>query len=265
MSANIITSQSFEESIFPFSESSTMEFKENFIQKAFGKYLETLCGFLNTRGGYLIFGVKDNLDPVGMNLKGKLIDQCLCRIDSIISGGFILMRNNETNQVSKLFPAHIQATQFKNSQGKIFLVIEAVPNKPDAGDYKFQLSNGMIFYRLGASNYFEKAEKIFRQSDFESQFKQIEKNFHQENLKNIHLFEQTLKEKEKKIQELSRNIQNLKQENSIYSTHLSTAVECVNNRNLASESSSLIDFSSLWNPHQLSLRNLMSIAFPCLK
>lgn len=41
-------------------ESSTVEFKESFSKNSTAKYAKTMAAYSNNRGGYLIFGVKDN-------------------------------------------------------------------------------------------------------------------------------------------------------------------------------------------------------------
>ena len=71
----------------------------------------------------------------------------------------------------------------------------------------------MIYYRLGASNYFEKTERIFKQSDFESACKNIERKFQEENNKNIEIFKKNISCKNKdldikqnKIDELGKKI-----------------------------------------------------------
>ena len=41
-------------------ESNTVEFKESFNKNSTAKYAKTMAAFSNNRGGYIIFGVKDN-------------------------------------------------------------------------------------------------------------------------------------------------------------------------------------------------------------
>jgi predicted HTH transcriptional regulator len=81
-----ITENDFNGLKFSYTENDIFEFKESVVAKSFTKYLETICGFLNTKGGYLIFGIKDNLDLVGLKLPNDSIDQFILRIDNIISG-----------------------------------------------------------------------------------------------------------------------------------------------------------------------------------
>jgi predicted HTH transcriptional regulator len=49
-------------------ERNDLEYKENFGQKSWAKYAKTMASFANNRGGYLLFGVKDNpREIVGVN------------------------------------------------------------------------------------------------------------------------------------------------------------------------------------------------------
>ena len=41
-------------------ESNTVEFKESFNKANTAKYAKTMAAYSNNRGGYIIFGVKDN-------------------------------------------------------------------------------------------------------------------------------------------------------------------------------------------------------------
>ena len=41
-------------------ESNTVEFKESFNKNSTAKYAKTMASYSNNRGGYIIFGVKDN-------------------------------------------------------------------------------------------------------------------------------------------------------------------------------------------------------------
>ena len=51
-----------------------------------------------------------------------------------------------------LSSSNIKINQIKSNSGKIFLWIELIPEP----DVKYQLANGMVYHRLGSSNYSEK-------------------------------------------------------------------------------------------------------------
>ena len=70
-------------------ESETLEFKErpNDDPK---KYLKTMVAFSNTRGGVIIFGVRDNGDVVGLEgdankIRDQIIDTIITNISPIIT------------------------------------------------------------------------------------------------------------------------------------------------------------------------------------
>jgi len=49
-------------------ESTQLEFKEKFGLKSLAKYLKSIAAFANTKGGIIIYGVKDSPRiPVGIN------------------------------------------------------------------------------------------------------------------------------------------------------------------------------------------------------
>ena len=79
-----ISEKDFDKVKFPYNESDTLEYKESFSDNGMKKYIESICGFLNSGGGKLIFGIKDNLELVGLNLKSNQIDKCILKIDQII-------------------------------------------------------------------------------------------------------------------------------------------------------------------------------------
>jgi hypothetical protein len=276
MNMNVtLTDQDFEPSSsstqFKHTESNTFEFKVNITVKAWNKYLETLCSFLNNRdgiGGYLIFGIKDDLSLIGVKSSQKEIDQFICKIDSIISNGLIMKYNDTTSSVSNLSPDNIITKQFRNSKGQKFVIVQAVPSLnfsiSDSSPLstqlaiKYQLANGVIFYRLGASNYSEKVEKIYKQADFESQMRTIEKTLKEHNTRNIQVFEKTLTEKKKEIlaikQESLAELEKLKEMNRIYQIHMNTLLKHVSSSpsSFSSSCSSINSTSCSTDSSQLS-------------
>lgn len=278
---------------FPHTESDKFEFKQSIVAKAFHKYIQTICGFLNTGGGNLIFGIKDDLDLIGLNsIKQKELDNFILRLDSIINEKQIvgikylenhfnntidcendtIEKNDNTNteQIVCLNSSNIIINQVKSNSGKIFLWIKIIP-KPDV---KYQLANGMVYHRLGASNYFEKTERIYKQIDFESTCKQIQKNAAQENKSNIILFTKTLKDKNKHIELLNKKIQQVKETNKIYEKYLENTIKnlsqtkSIDIENQTNE----INIENITNSNQIAsydynklLSHIISNVFPCFK
>lgn len=228
----MLSNKDFEGNKFIHPESDKLEFKESFVDKAFDKYLQTICGFLNSGGGNLIFGIKDNLDLVGLNLKNKSIDKMILRIDAIIRERVIVGINIvsdidsnietmvESNKFVLLDSSNIKTRQIITSSNKKFLIIEVIPKS----NTKYQIRGGMIFYRLGASNYYEKTEKIYKQKDFENACKQIEQKANSENKSNIKLFQKTLDDKNKKIEELNIKMNKLEETNSVHQTYIQNII-----------------------------------------
>lgn len=245
----MLSETDFDSIKFPYSESDKFEFKLSINDKFFNKYIETICSFLNTNGGYLIFGIKDNLDIVGLKPKQKELDNFILRFDSILGSGQIIGIDSVSGDFVKLKSSNIKPKQIVNKDKKKFLAIEVIPEP----SIKYQLANGVIFYRLGASNYFEKKERIFRQSDFESACKNIQTKANEENKSNIEIFQKTINEKNKEINELNKKLLKEQETNNIYQKHLESSI---NNQ----------DKLIKYNPNQGSIINdIVKLFFPCLR
>ena len=60
-------------------ESNTVEFKESFNKSNTPKYAKTMAAYANNRGGYIIFGVKDNPRKiVGAVFRSNQLIVCPC-------------------------------------------------------------------------------------------------------------------------------------------------------------------------------------------
>lgn len=224
----MISENDFEGKKFPYTESNKLEFKESFVDKGFDKYLQTICGFLNSGGGNLIFGIKDNLDLIGLNSNNnKCIDKIILRIDSIISEKQIVGLNSQSNEYVSIDSADIKTKQIVNKSNKKFIIVEILPKQ----DTKYQLAGGMIFYRLGASNYFEKTERIYKQSDFESACKNIQQKAEQDNKLNIELFNKVIGEKDTQIEVLNKKIEEIENTNVINQEYIKNIITQTNNIN----------------------------------
>ena len=111
----MVNESDFNSAKFPFSESDKYEFKQSINVKIFSKYVETICGFANTNGGYLIFGIGDNLDVIGLKIKQKELDSFILRIDSILNSNQIIGINMESGNFVKLNSSNIVTTQITNA------------------------------------------------------------------------------------------------------------------------------------------------------
>lgn len=182
---------------FKHHESDTIELKQSINNNGFNKYRETLCAFLNTKGGHLIFGIKNDLTIVGVSLQNTQIDKFVCMFDQIISGGLIMCWNvlDPNRVISKISPDSIKTKIIVNSQNKKFIIVTAEPSRYT----KYKLTDGSIFYRLNASNYYEKTEQIYKYSDLCLAVKQAEHKVNVINCENIAMFQKILQEKEEEI------------------------------------------------------------------
>ncbi len=199
-----IATELFNGTTFSHNESNIFEFKETFCIKAFHQYLEIICGFLNTGGGHLIFGIKDNLTLTGLSVNQKDLDNFILRLDGIVHQSQILRIHYDANinlskssVVTYINPSHISIEQITNDRNKRFLSIQLMPDADE--NIKYQLVNGMVYYRLGASNYCEKTDKLYKQAEYEAACKDYQNNAKKINKTNIDLFQQSLKEKNNHI------------------------------------------------------------------
>lgn len=124
--------------VFPMPEGQQLEFKEGCGAFTAQKKLETICGFLNGGGGYLVVGVRDNLKIVGVR-HGKDLDTFLRRIDDIYHSNLI----RPTPPVGS-----ISYAMRPTAAGDICVITVAPVEK----EHPFRMSDGAIIHRLLASN-----------------------------------------------------------------------------------------------------------------
>jgi hypothetical protein len=132
-------------------ESNTVEFKQSFNASNLAKYAKTMAAFANNRGGYIIFGVKDNPREV-VGLKGSNFDN--------------LNQEKFTGALNSLFSPPMEwesgvitvnyissHTAVEKSIG--FIYTEEADHKPiiaqkvDSGE---KISSGDVYYRHRAKN-----------------------------------------------------------------------------------------------------------------
>ncbi len=201
----------FEKVNFPYLESNIYEFKQSFDQNNFSKYLETICAFLNGQGGYLIFGITDDLVNVGVKLNQSQIDKTILKFDGIISGNKII-GNDQSNNILSLNHSSINTQVIENSRSDKFIIVKVNPNFSNAENkITYRLHNGKTYYRLGASNFYEKNEKFYTQTELDVQIKNLEDNCKKDNQKNLKLFQQTIEKYDKQRLENNIHIENLSQ------------------------------------------------------
>jgi predicted HTH transcriptional regulator len=220
-----ISKEDFNKEKFIYNESDKLEYKETFKESLIQKYIETICGFLNSGGGKLIFGISDDLCLVGLNFESKKFDKCILKIDEIIRNKYIIGINKETNSPINLAPICIKPTILTNINDKKFLIVDVIPEI----NIVYQLLNGKSYYRLGASNYFNRCEIFYTEAQYNDRCNNYKKDLQKENKQNITLFteiienkDELIKNKDKKINELQSlnnelitNIKHLTNDNKI--------------------------------------------------
>lgn len=116
-----ISHEDFNQHTFAYNECNKLEYKELFQAKSITKYIETICGILNSGGrifdstarelcslgGKLIFGIRDDLLLVGLKSSAKDIDKFILGIDDITGNRQIIgitptEKKNETKHNKKI-------------------------------------------------------------------------------------------------------------------------------------------------------------------
>jgi len=144
-------------------ESNTVEFKESFNKASTAKYAKTMAAYANNRGGYIVFGVKDNPREV-IGLKNNNFDSLNQEVftDAINSlfapslewecGSFVLqIETTVTSTYSK------DETKTRDKQIGWLYTEESfhkpvIAQKADSGE---KISSGDVYYRYRA-----RSEKI---------------------------------------------------------------------------------------------------------
>lgn len=173
---------------FPLFEGNWLELKESIQQ--IPKIRETICAFLNGMGGYIVVGVKDNRQIVGIDLAKHLDVLKRCVDDTFHQK--IIMKEDGT----LLAPGTVTADTVPSANGKDIIIVKVVPEKNTS-----YVIGGEKIVRLNASNYRVTQEKYLSESlvkqkidsEIGSIFTSLEKKYKSEN--------DRMKAKIKKIQE----------------------------------------------------------------
>jgi predicted HTH transcriptional regulator len=161
-----ITYSDFDDKIFKYVESNWLEFKIHIKSSPIIKITETICGMLNSEGGYIIIGINDNGETVGINAKSKDIDKFKLSLDNVIRNNEIIYQNDEI--IKEQF---FTITDIINKNKKKFLLIKLISQN----DKKYKLLNGNIIHRLNASNNKIKTTKLMTETDYLSKLETNQK------------------------------------------------------------------------------------------
>jgi len=139
---------------FPVPEGKFFEFKQSI--KSVDKLLATICAFLNSEGGYLIFGIIDNNRKIcGLRLTSKQVDDfILAHVDSIFQYQRIV--NKDSKEPVK--PELIKTDIIKRDDSTFVIVIKVIS---PIENITFKTYEGDVFYRLNASNMRVRSDKVY--------------------------------------------------------------------------------------------------------
>jgi predicted HTH transcriptional regulator len=203
--------------VFPYMEGNQYEFKQTFSRlhpnqyppesasfgiqeptspKTFDRIEQTICGFLNVNGGYIVCGIRDKTrELVWLNLSGEDMDKVLLRIDNIYHSKSIF-----TTDLEDLKIGNIRTKVLKHPITEKYLIIITVEPTPGK---EYRTHEGK-WTRLNASNYAEKQEKFFRAKD-------VSGLLHVERLKMIAKYDYSFQKKDQEIRRLRSEL-NLERE-----------------------------------------------------
>lgn len=131
--------------IFPGRESNTMEFKLSLSNIIKNKCISTICSFLNSKGGYIVFGVEDkDRRIVGIDCTPAELDEHLLWFDGLYHSKRITDVDG-----NKLKPGTLEVQTLKVAADRFVVVLTMTP-EPGVS-YKCQ--DGTAWHRLAASVY----------------------------------------------------------------------------------------------------------------
>jgi predicted HTH transcriptional regulator len=129
---------------FPLPEGTNLEFKIGFNSSMAEKIIATLCGILNSGGGYLVIGVEDETRRIVGIKTDKSMDNFLLMLDSIYHHQHLKKLDGTPIPLGTIRSGTVQAANNKE------LLVVTVTSEPGE---KYTVKDGSIWYRLAASNY----------------------------------------------------------------------------------------------------------------
>lgn len=144
---------------FPLPEGTNLEFKLGFNSSMAEKIIATLCGILNSGGGYLVIGVEDTTRRIVGIKADKCMDNFLLMLDSIYHHNHIKKKNGSPISIETITSRVVPA-----AEGKELLIITL---KAENGE-TYTVKDGTIWYRLAASNFKQTTlPTIYTEKEFE--------------------------------------------------------------------------------------------------
>lgn len=139
---------------FPGHENDVTEFKRSFNPDHIKKYLQTMCAFLNTKGGNIIFGITDNGIIEGFSCSLQLLDKIQLFVDQAYN---FIVRSDHTPVFSKLFFVKHELITYNRS----IVIITCIPEE----NTSYKLMTGDIYVRLNASIKRVKDVRLYTEHD----------------------------------------------------------------------------------------------------
>jgi len=139
---------------FPYPEGTQLEFKKTFHINQHNKYRETICAFLNTNGGHIIYGILNNCIINGCILTPVDKDNILLFVDSIYN---ILKKTN-----GETIPKNTIKVYFEEISKNNFIIIISC-YRVENDEYQFLAGESWI--RMNASNMKTKHGKLYSIQD----------------------------------------------------------------------------------------------------
>jgi predicted HTH transcriptional regulator len=142
--------------IYPHPESVQLEFKKSYHINQLDKYRETVCAFLNTVGGHIIFGITNDCVIIGNYLTQKDIDTIMLFADSI----YTILKTVDGKNIR---PGSI-TVKFEKIARDLYLIIFTCIRYDNV---KYQLVSGDSWIRMNASNKKVNENKLYQQQQLD--------------------------------------------------------------------------------------------------
>jgi predicted HTH transcriptional regulator len=129
---------------YPEWEGQTLEFKASLDKGCKDKLYPTICAFLNTKGGRIIFGIEDAQRLiVGIDADSKKFDGMFLSIDNIYHTKIIVDEENKPPAIGQITTNVIDL-----ANGRKLFVVDVLPQEK-----LYKTADGTTWFRLSASNY----------------------------------------------------------------------------------------------------------------
>ena len=192
--------------VFPYPEGQVLEFKETSTVSFKDKILVTLCAFLNSGGGHLVIGIKDNLEIAGVNVPPKLLDSFILKLDSIHHHSIIVTCDNE-----KIPHETIITRTVTLSENRLIIVIKAIPMLFRT----YKLNDGSLWYRLTCSNYKISSIKVYNQSQVMSLIEKERREVQSQYIEFLNALKEDRQKEYERTLQLQKEKENLEKENKV--------------------------------------------------